>query len=425
MRHYFLGSYHALRPGTWRILFAGLHETHAAIDEAGRFMTNTSQRKTTTGSEMRLGFFTMPMHPPGRNWVETLKEDRQAFILADRLGFYDAFCGEHIADSLENVTNSFQFLASLIHETRTIKLATGTANLSQTHPVLIAAHAAMFDHLSEGRFILGVSAGALPADAELLGTLGDDRPRIFHEALDAILALWTTEPPYNFDRPDNRFKISSAKMGKREFGLGEVAKPFQKPYPEIVGTVVAPNSTSATYFGEKKVHPLSANFLLPRWVRTHWDAYEKGAASAGIKTNTADWRVARTVFVADDDKTAKRYARDDPRSPYRFYYFNMMRKFAYAKRMYVFKEHEKQPDSEITEDFVLDRLVTHGSVNKVVDELLKFHEETGPFGELVYAGMDWVDPALTKRSMELMATQVMPRVNAALASSADRKQAAV
>ena len=206
-------------------------------------------------------------------------------------------------------------------------------------------------------------------------------------------------------------------MGKREFGLGEVAKPFQKPYPEIVGTVVAPHSSSATYFGEMGVHPLSANFLLPRWVKTHWDAYEKGAASVGAKADPAHWRVARTVFVADDDKTAKRYARDDAKSPYRFYYFNMMRKFAYAKRMYVFKEHEKQPDTEITEDFVLDRLVTYGSVNKVVDELLAFHDETGPFGELVYAGMDWVDPALTKRSMELMATQVMPRVNAALASS--------
>jgi hypothetical protein len=34
--------------------------------------------------------------------------------------------------------------------------------------------------------------------------------------------------------------------------------------------------------------------------------------------------------------------------------------------------------------------------------------------------MDWVDPALTKRSMELMATEVMPRVNAALAGSERR-----
>src|SRR4051794_17421618 len=370
-----------------------------------------------TGCRMRLGFFTMPMHPPERKWVETLKEDRQAFILADKLGFYDAFCGEHIADEIENVTNSFQFLASLIHETKQIKLGTGTANLSQTHPVLIAAHAAMFDHLSEGRFIFGMSAGALAADAELLGTLGEDRSMIFHEALEAILALWTTEPPYNFDKPNNRFKICSAKMGRREFGLGMVAKPYQKPLPELVGTVVAPNSSSATWFGEMGLHPLSANFLLPKWVRTHWDAYVKGCEKGPQKADRSNWRVARTIFVADDDKTAKRYARHDAKSPYRFYYFNMMRKFAAAKRMYVFKEHEQQPEAEITEDFVLDRLVTWGSVNKVVDEILAFREQTGPFGELVYAGMDWVDPALTKRSMELMATEVMPRVNAALESS--------
>ena len=41
-------------------------------------------------------------------------------------------------------------------------------------------------------------------------------------------------------------------------------------------------------------------------------------------------------------------------------------------------------------------------------------EETGDFGELVYAGMDWVDPVLAKRSMQLLAEQVMPRVNAAI-----------
>ena len=45
-------------------------------------------------------------------------------------------------------------------------------------------------------------------------------------------------------------------------------------------------------------------------------------------------------------------------------------------------------------------------------------EETGDFGELVYAGMDWVDPALAKRSMQLMAEQVMPRVNAAIGKQA-------
>ena len=84
-------------------------------------------------------------------------------------------------------------------------------------------------------------------------------------------------------------------------------------------------------------------------------------------------------------------------------------------RHVVFKEHKDQPDAEVTLDFVLDRLVIAGTVNKVVDQILAFRERVGDFGELVYAGMDWVDRKLEKRSMQLMAEEVMPRVNAAIA----------
>ena len=120
---------------------------------------------------MRLGYFTMPVHPMHRDWAETLKEDREAIILADKLGFYDAFMGEHLTDACETITNSMMFHATLIPATTRIKLATGTTNLSHLHPVLVAAQAAMFDHLCEGRFILGVSPGALTSDAEALSAL--------------------------------------------------------------------------------------------------------------------------------------------------------------------------------------------------------------------------------------------------------------
>ena len=53
-----------------------------------------------------------------------------------------------------------------------------------------------------------------------------------------------------------------------------------------------------------------------------------------------------------------------------------------------------------------------GTPDSVADQLLAFREQTGDFGELVYAGLDWVDPDLAKRSMELMAEEVMPRINA-------------
>jgi alkanesulfonate monooxygenase SsuD/methylene tetrahydromethanopterin reductase-like flavin-dependent oxidoreductase (luciferase family) len=97
----------------------------------------------------------------------------------------------------------------------------------------------------------------------------------------------------------------------------------------------------------------------------------------------------------------------------------MRAKMLRGNRLYVFKSHKEQPDDEISLDYVMQNCVTYGSVDKVVDELLKMHEETGDFGELVYAGMDWVDPALAKRSMQLLAEQVMPRVNAALGKSAN------
>jgi len=367
---------------------------------------------------MRLGMFMMPLHPAHREPSQTLQEDREAIILADQLGFYDAFVGEHLTEKSENVTNSFIFLATLINDTKTIKLGTGTSNLSHSHPTLIAAHAAMFDHLAKGRFIFGISPGALSSDAEALGMLSEDRNKLFAESIDVILAIWERDAPYDIDFPGNRFKVTTAKTSVAEIQRGSMYKPYQKPWPEIVGTVVAPFSKGVIAMGERDFHPLSANFLLSKWLPSHWTNYVEGKRKAGLVADPADWRVARTIFVADDDKVALRYGRTDSSSPYRYYWNLLLNKMMLSKRHGIFKTHQEQDDSELTDDYMVDRLVICGSVNKVVDDILKLREETGDFGELVYAGMDWVDPALGKRSMELMATEVMPRVNAAIGRSA-------
>jgi alkanesulfonate monooxygenase SsuD/methylene tetrahydromethanopterin reductase-like flavin-dependent oxidoreductase (luciferase family) len=369
---------------------------------------------------MRYGIFMMPMHPADRLPSETLQEDREAIMFADKLGFYDAFVGEHLTEKTENVSNSFIFLASLIADTNHIKLATGTSNLSHTHPVLIASHAAMFDHLAKGRFIFGVSPGALRSDDEALGQLGEDKNKLFAEAIDVILEIWKRDPPYDIDLPDNRFKVTTRTTGKPEIFRGHLYQPFQKPHPEIVGTVVAPFSRGVTLMGARDFHPLSANFLLAKWLPSHWQNYAEGKKSVGQTADPGDWRVARTIFVADDDKTAERYGREDGRSPYRFYWHMMRTKMNYSGRLGVFKTHKEQDDGQITEDYVLDNCLIYGSVNKVVDQILAFRETAGNFGEIVYAGMDWVDPQVSRRSMELFATQVMPRVNVAIGAAANR-----
>jgi len=363
---------------------------------------------------MRLGYFTMPLHPLERVVTETLQEDRDAIILADRLGFHDAFVGEHLTDIAENVTSSMIFLATLIGDTKQIRLGTGTSNLSHSHPTLIASHAAMFDHLAKGRFILGISPGALASDAEALGILSEDRNKMFAEAIDVILAIWERKPPYDIDFPDNRFKVTTRTTQRPEIGRGELMKPYQSPRPEIVGTVVAPGSRGVELMGRRDFHPMSANFLLDHWLPSHWTNYAAGKTAVEQPADRDQWRIARTVFVADDDATARRYGKDDANSPYRYYYRQMLTKMMLSKRHVIFKRHVDEDDSALTLERVLDDLVLCGTVDQVVDQVLALNELTGGFGELVYAGMDQVDPALSRRSMQLMAEQVMPRVNAAL-----------
>lgn len=365
---------------------------------------------------MRLGYFTMPLHPLDREIAITLEEDRQAIILADKLGFHDAFVGEHLTDKAENVTNSMVFLATLIHQTSQIRLGTGTSNLSHSHPTLIASQAAMFDHLSKGRFIFGISPGALASDAEALGILSEDRNRLFAEAIDVILAIWERDPPYDIDLPENRFKVSTRVTQVPAIGRGVLMKPYQRPRPEIVGTVVAPGSKGVVLMGQRDFHPMSANFLLSHWLPSHWENYAQGKALAGQVADPDQWRIARTVFVADDETTAREYGSNNANSPYRYYYRQMLTKMMMSKRHVIFKKHIDEDDTHVTLERLLKELVICGTVSEVVDQILALRELTGPFGELVYAGMDQVDKGLARRSMELMAQEVMPRVNAAIRS---------
>ena len=60
---------------------------------------------------------------------------------------------------------------------------------------------------------------------------------------------------------------------------------------------------------------------------------------------------------------------------------------------------------------VLDSLVICGTVESVVEQIEAFKDITGDFGTLVYAAHDWANPELSKRSMELMAKEVTPKLS--------------
>src|SRR5205823_14502770 len=117
------------------------------------------------------------------------------------------------------------------------------------------------------------------------------------EAIDVSLAIWEREPPYDIEFPGNRYKVSTARSAAPELGRGIMYKPYQKPRPEIVGTVVAPHSKGVIAMGERDFHPMSANFLLSKWLPSHWTNYAQGKQKAGQVASPEDWRIDRKSGV--------------------------------------------------------------------------------------------------------------------------------
>src|SRR5262245_34925224 len=96
---------------------------------------------------VQLGMFTMPFHHWKRDYSTILREDQEAIVLADALGFSEAYVGEHFSSHSEQITSPLLFLATIINRTKQIRFGTGVINLPQIHPATVAAHCAMFDHL--------------------------------------------------------------------------------------------------------------------------------------------------------------------------------------------------------------------------------------------------------------------------------------
>jgi alkanesulfonate monooxygenase SsuD/methylene tetrahydromethanopterin reductase-like flavin-dependent oxidoreductase (luciferase family) len=360
---------------------------------------------------MKLGYFTMPLHPLGRDWRQTLEEDREAVLLAERLGFEEAFIGEHVTDLAETITSCLIFIATLARETKRIKLGSGTVNLANRHPAVTAAEIAMVDTMLEGRFILGVGPGGLPSDAEMMQTMDEDRNAIFVEAIDHMIALWTQEPPYRLQ--GKRWRLTTERTWTPDLGMGGMLQPFQKPHPPIVVTAILPGSNGIAAAAERGWTPISANFVHPWVIKTHWPKYAEGCFRAGRPVRTQDWRVAKSIFVADDEATVRRMTRT-PGNPFAYYFRNLQRKAQRTRGNAFFKHDPAVPDEAITDEYLVSQLLIAGTVNEVVDKLLAFREQIGPFGTLLYVGHDWADARAMRRSMELMAEAVLPRVNSVL-----------
>jgi alkanesulfonate monooxygenase SsuD/methylene tetrahydromethanopterin reductase-like flavin-dependent oxidoreductase (luciferase family) len=354
--------------------------------------------------------FMMPLHRAGRAMHDCLAEDTEKALLMEELGFDELFIGEHFSAVTEPYPSPLMFAASLLPRTTRLVFGTGVVNAPLRHPALIAAEAAQFDHLSRGRFILGIGSGSTPTDNEMLGVAADPRERgkMLLESIAMIERIWASEPPYDLSGRYWNTRIGISPLAP--LGFGHLPKPYQNPGPQIAIPSSTGDSPSVRAAGRNGWSVISGALLPRDDVARHWQLYQQGCAEAGRSADGGQWRVCRTVFVAptDAEAHARAFSAD---SAYRHFFGHMRGVFAHIGRLGTLKPRPDMCDDEVTVDTFLAHRMILGSPQTVLAELVALRRQVGPFGTLVLSCVDWSGGSngdWERESWRLLANEVMP-----------------
>jgi alkanesulfonate monooxygenase SsuD/methylene tetrahydromethanopterin reductase-like flavin-dependent oxidoreductase (luciferase family) len=366
---------------------------------------------------MRIGVCLNPGHRPGNRIADNAAWDLQVIRWADELGYSDAWIGEHLTVPWEGVPAPELLIARALDQTTQIRLGPAALNVPFHHPAMLAHRLAYLDQIAEGRLNLGVGASGTLTDWALFGIDGmeGENRRMLWEGLDAILRLWSDPGPYEskgefwtVNKPASMFD------GKMGFHL----EPLQDPHPPISVGGLSPESPTLKVAGERGFAPLSLAFGID-YLNGHWAAVEEGAEAAGAAADRDSWGIVWDVFVAESDEEAIRLCLDGGPGEYlREFWLPLM---ADVGLIGMYKGDPDMADDEVTPEYFLRNAAMVGSVDTVVEKVEAAAEATGGFGTLIQTSYDFSDdPEPMRVSMELLAGEVLPRVDAGLKSAAGR-----
>jgi alkanesulfonate monooxygenase SsuD/methylene tetrahydromethanopterin reductase-like flavin-dependent oxidoreductase (luciferase family) len=356
---------------------------------------------------MRLGYFTMPLHPPGADPARTMADDLEQLVTLDRLGYAEAWVGEHFTSVWENIPCPDLFIAQALARTQTIVLGTGVSCLPNHHPVMLAHRIAQLDQMARGRFAWGVGVGGFAGDQELFDIdveHGESR-RLTRDVLDTVLAVWDDPPPgvHRHERWRYRIPESQDRIGQRLH-----LKPYQKPHPPIAVAGISPRSETLALAGQRGFIPMSINFVPAATLRSQWQTYADAARQAGREPDRAAWRIARDIYVGETTAQARRDALDGVlRRDWTDYFLPLL---GSSKMLGLPKIDPAMPDEAVTPEYLLDNIWIVGDVDEVTAQLRRLYDDVGGFGTLLEIGHEWEPRDKWERSMELLANEVIPRL---------------
>jgi len=339
-----------------------------------------------TDGTTRFGVFLAPFHALDSNPTLMFEQDMELIRLLDRLGYDEAWIGEHHSGGFETIAAPEIFVAAAARETTRIRLGTGVKALPYTHPFMLADAMVQLDHMTRGRAMFGVGPGALPSDAAQMGIDARKTRRMMEESLDVIIPLLEGE---EVSARTDWFTLDRARLQHAS---------FTRPRMEMAVTTVR-SPAGARLAGRYGLGLLTlgghSDEALAAYAK-NWGIYEETAAANGRTADRARFRIAVQMHIAETRERAVEDIR-----------YGVEEWGGYARDVLPLGPVPKEV-TNVAEFVVGQRRAIVGTPDDAIAEIERMQAGSGGFGVVMFMCHDWADWEATQRSYALFARHVMP-----------------
>jgi limonene 1,2-monooxygenase len=339
------------------------------------------------GTKLRFGAFIAPFHPVDENPTLAIERDLDLVAWMDKLGFDEAWIGEHHSAGFEIIASPELFIATAAERTRHIRLGTGVSSLPYHHPLMLADRINQLDHVTRGRVMFGVGPGALPSDAFMMGIQPAKQRDMMDEALDALVPLLRGEV---VTKKTDWFELNSARLQMT---------PYSRPGVEIaVASQVSP--TGARAAGRHGLGLLSIGATSTggfNALSSNWAIAEEMAKSSKTKVQRSGWRLVGPMHVAE--------TREQARADVRFGLHKWLGYFREVAALPVAPDEGKDPVDAMIES----GMAVIGTPDDAVAQVDRLMKQSGGFGAFLLMDNNWASWDAKRKSYEMIARYVAPR----------------
>jgi limonene 1,2-monooxygenase len=342
--------------------------------------------------KLRAGIFLAPFHPLDEDPTEALHRDLELVEFLDRVGFDEAWIGEHHSGGFEIISSPELFIAAAAMRTRRIKLGTGVVSLPYHNPLMVADRIIQLDHMTRGRVMFGVGPGLLPSDAFMLGIdVAQQRDRMM-QGLDVTLRLMrgetVTEKTEWYDLRGARCQLL----------------PYTRPMPEVaVASSVTPSGGKAA--GKYGLGMLCVAATVAQGydaLDVNWRAANEVAARRGTAMDPSRLRLVGPMHLAETREQARKDVR-----------FGIDKWVDYFSKISPLTLQGVEGQGDIVDRMVSSGRAAIGTPDDAIAAIEKLEQKQGHFGAFLLLAHNWASFEATKKSYELFARHVLPRFNGA------------